>query len=464
MFETNIYVERRNTLKNKFDSGVLLFLGNEETPANYTANTYAFRQDSSFLYYFGIDRAGFAAIIDIDNNLETIFANDFSIDDIVWMGPQLKVSDLAENAGIYRTTSLEKLAEQINNAVRKGRKIHFLPQYRTENTLKIAFLTGLNFSNVNDYVSEKLIKAVVNQRSVKSEEEIKEIEDAVDIAAKMHVAAMKMIKPGIYEQKIAGMIEGISLSLGYGLSFRPIVSVHGETLHNHYYGNLIEEGQLLVNDSGAESKHHYASDITRTMPVGGKFTKKQKEIYTIVLNTEMNAIQSVRPGMNFRDIHLQAAFEIVTGLQEIGLMKGNPQDAVNYGAHSLFFPHGLGHMLGLDVHDMESLGEQYVGYDENTQRSTEFGLKYLRLAKNLQPGYVFTIEPGIYFIPELIDIWKQENKFDEFINYEMVLDYKDFGGIRIEDDILVTEDGYRVLGSNAIPKSIEEVEALASSK
>lgn len=464
MFETNIYVEKRNILKNKFDSGVLLFLGNEETPANYTANTYAFRQDSSFLYYFGIDRAGFAAIIDIDNNLETIFANDFSIDDIVWMGPQLKVSELAENAGIYRTAPQEKLAEQITNAIRKGRKIHFLPQYRTENTLKVSSLTGLNFSNVNDYVSEKLIKAVVNQRSVKSEEEIKEIEDAVDIAAKMHVAAMKMVKPGIYEQKIAGMIEGISLSLGYGLSFRPIVSVHGETLHNHYYGNLIEDGQLLVNDSGAESKHHYASDITRTIPVGGKFTKKQKEIYTIVLNTELNAIQSIRPGMNFRDIHLQAAFDIVTGLQEIGLMKGNSQDAVNYGAHSLFFPHGLGHMLGLDVHDMESLGEQYVGYDENTQRSTEFGLKYLRLAKNLQPGYVFTIEPGIYFIPELIDMWKQENKFDEFINYDMVLDYKDFGGIRIEDDILVTEDGYRVLGSNPIPKSVEEVEALASSK
>jgi len=464
MFEANIYQERRTNLKNKFDSGLLLFLGNEETPANYLANTYTFRQDSSFLYYFGVDRAGFSAIIDIDNNLETIFANDFSIDDIVWMGPQSKVSELAEKAGIYRTAPENKLAEQINNAVRKGRKIHFLPQYKTENTLKIASLTGLNSSNVNDYVSEKLIKAVVNQRSIKSEEEIKEIEDAVDIAAKMHVAAMKMVKPGIYEQKIAGMIEGISLSLGYGLSFRPIVSVHGETLHNHYYGNLIEDGQLLVNDSGAESKLHYASDITRTMPVGGKFTQKQKEIYTIVLNAAINAIQSVRPGMNFRDIHLQAATDIVSGLQEIGLMRGNSEDAVNYGAHALFFPHGLGHMLGLDVHDMEALGEQYVGYDENTQRSTEFGLKYLRLAKNLQPGYVFTIEPGVYFIPELIDMWKEENKFGEFINYDMVLDYKDFGGVRIEDDILVTDVGYKVLGSNPIPKSVEEVEALASSK
>ena len=460
MFETNIYVERRNILKNKFDSGILLFLGNEETPANYTANTYAFRQDSSFLYYFGIDSAGFTAMIDIDNNLETIFANDFSLDDIVWMGPQPKVSELAEKTGIYRTAQLDKLPEQINNAVRKGRKIHFLPQYRTENTLKIASLTGLNFSNVNDYVSEKLIKAVVNQRSIKSEEEIKEIEDAVDIAAKMHVAAMKMVKPGIYEQKIAGMIEGISLSLGYGLSFRPIVSVHGETLHNHYYRNLIEAGQLLVNDSGAESRLHYASDITRTIPVGGKFTQKQKEIYNIVLNTELNAIQSVRPGMNYRDIHLQAAFDIVRGLQEIGLMRGDPTDAVNSGAHTLFFPHGLGHMLGLDVHDMESLGEQFVGYDETIERSQEFGLKYLRLAKNLQPSYVFTIEPGIYFIPELIDMWKTQNKFPEFINYDMLDNYKDFGGIRIEDDVVVTDDSYRVLGSKPIPKSVEEVEAI----
>lgn len=464
MFETNIYVERRNGLKNKFESGLLLFLGNDESPANYTANTYSFRQDSTFLYYFGIDIPGFTAILDIDNNLETIFANDFSTEDIVWMGPQPKVSDLANRVGISRTLSLNKLSEQINIAIRKGRKIHFLPQYRTDNVLKIASLTGLNYSNVNDYASEKLIKAVVSQRSVKAEEEIKEIEDAIDIASKMHVAAMKMIKPGIYEQKIAGMIEGIAISLGYGLSFRPIVSIHGETLHNHYYGNRIEAGQLLVNDSGAESKLHYASDITRTLPVSGKFSDRQKEIYQIVLKAEMNAIQSVKPGISFKDIHLQAAFDIVTGLQEIGLMHGNPEDAVNFGAHTLFFPHGLGHMLGLDVHDMEALGEQYVGYDESIQRSEEFGLKYLRLSKTLQPGYVFTIEPGIYFIPELIDMWQSENKFKEYINYEMLSDFRNSGGIRIEDDILVTDDGYKILGSNPIPKSVEEIETLTSGK
>ena len=458
MFETHIYTKRRQILKDKFDSGILLLLGNEDTPINYTGNTYQFRQDSTFLYYFGIDRPGFASIIDIDNNLETIFGNDFSIDDIVWMGPQPTVNELAEKCGVKLTAELNKLSEQIQIAIKKGRKIHFLPQYRHKNIGKLSELTGLKTSNVNDYASEKFIRAVISQRSIKSDEEIKEMEEAVDIAGKMHLAAMKMIKPGIEERKIAGMIEGIALSLGYGLSFRPIVSVHGETLHNPYYNNIIKEGDLLVNDSGAESKLHYASDITRTLPVGGKFTQKQKEIYEIVLRAEMNTISSVTPGITNKELHLQAAKEITSGLNDLGLMFGNPEEAVNTGAHTLFFPHGLGHMLGLDVHDMEGLGEDLVGYDESIQRSEEFGLKYLRLAKTLQPGYVFTIEPGIYFIPELIEMWKSQNRFSEFINYDMLDNYKDFGGIRIEDDILVTENGYKVLGTKPIPKMVEEIE------
>ena len=314
--------------------------------------------------------------------------------------------------------------------------------------------------NVNDYASEKLVKAVVAQRSIKSSEEIAEIDEAVDIAAKMHLAAMKMVKPETDERKIAGMIEGIALSLGYGLSFRPIVSINGQILHNPYYENKMKVNDLLVNDSGAESKLHYASDITRTIPVGGKFTDKQKEIYQIVLKTETNAINAVRPGITNKELHLSAAKDIASGLTEIGLMFGNPEEAVSAGAHTLFFPHGLGHMLGLDVHDMEGLGEEYVGYDETVNRSDEFGLKYLRLAKTLQSGYVFTIEPGIYFIPELIDMWKSQNRFPEFINYDMLDNYTNFGGIRIEDDVLVTEDGNRLLGSKPIPKSVDEVEAI----
>jgi len=464
MFETNIYTERRNNLKEKFDSGIILLLGNDESPANYLANTYVFRQDSSFLYYFGIDRPGFAATIDIDNNLETLFGNDYTINEIVWMGPQRTVNEYAELIGVKRAVSSDKLSEQINIAIKKGRRIHFLPQYRPENIFKLASLTGLDATRINDYTSEKLIKSIVTQRSVKSEEEIKEIDEAVDIAAKMHIAAMKMVKPDTDERKIAGMIEGIALSLGYGLSFRPIVSVNGHTLHNPYYDNKMTPGDLLVNDSGAESRFHYASDITRTIPVGGKFSQKQREIYDIVLNTEISAINSVKPGITFKEIHLQAARSIASGLIDIGLMTGNPDEAVNSGAHALFFPHGLGHMLGLDVHDMEALGEDYVGYDEGVQRSEEFGLKSLRLAKTLQPGFIFTIEPGIYFIPELIDIWKQENKLSEFINYNKIEEYRDFRGIRIEDDVLVTEEGFRVLGSKPIPKSVEEIETILTGK
>jgi len=463
MFEAHTYSNRRNILKNKFESGLLLFLGNEEAPANYIGNTFAFRQDSTFLYYFGLDLPGMAAVIDIDNHVENIYGYDFTIDDIVWMGPQPKLEELASKTGISNSFPIQKLQEHINDAVKKGRKIHFLPQYRPENIFKISQLAGLNHSSVNDYASEKFIKTVVDQRSIKSEEEIKEIDAAVDIAYKMHTAAMKMVKPGIHEMKIAGMIEGISLSLGSGLSFRPIVSVNGQTLHNHFYSNLMEDGDLLVNDSGAESKLHYASDITRTIPVSGKFSQKQREIYQIVLKAEMEAINTVRPGIMNKDLHLGAAKIIADGLKDLGLMHGNSDDAVKAGAHGLFFPHGLGHMMGLDVHDMENLGENFVGYDEHTNRSEQFGLKYLRLAKSLQPGYVFTIEPGIYFIPELIDMWNKQKRHEEFINYDKVEEYRDFGGIRIEDDILVTEDGFRVLGSKPIPKAVDEVEALASS-
>jgi Xaa-Pro aminopeptidase len=463
MFDTQVYVDRRNILKNKFDSGLLLFLGNEESPANYEANTFAFRQDSSFLYYFGIDKPGMAAAIDIDNNVETIYGYEFTIDDIVWMGPQPSLNDQAFSSGIHNYTSIEKLEENLKEAVQKGRKIHFLPPYRSEHKVKLAELLGINSSRVKEYASVKLIRAVVEQRSFKSAEEINEIDAAVDIANKMHTAAMKMIKPGIYERKIAGMIEGVALSLGYGLSFRPIVSIHGETLHNHSHENMMKEGDLLVNDSGAESELHYASDITRTIPVSGKFTQKQKDIYQLVLQTQQRAIDMIKPGVMHKDVHLDAARNIVEGLRDLDLMRGDTEEAIKVGAHALFFPHGLGHMMGLDVHDMENLGELYVGYDDHVSRSEQFGLKYLRLAKNLQTGYVFTVEPGIYFIPELIDMWKKQNRHQEYINYAKVDEYRDFGGIRIEDDVVVTEDGCRVLGTKPIPKSVEEVEALASS-
>ena len=462
MFDSHIYIERRKKLKDKFNSGLLLFIGNNESPFNYVGNTYKFRQDSNFLYYFGLDIPGLAALIDIDSDTVILYGNDFTINDIVWMGPQPRLNELAELSGIDRSEDFDNLYNVIPEMIKRKRSIHFLPQYRTEHFLLTGKLLGLKPVRVNDYASVDFIKAVIEQRSIKAEEEIVEIDKAVDIAYRMHTAAMKMIKPGLIEKKIVGMIEGIAKSLGDGISFQPIVSINGQILHNPHYDNEILSDSLLVNDSGAESDLHYASDITRTIPASGKFLNKQKEIYEIVLNAQMKCIESVAPGITNKSLHLLAAKTIVEGLTELGLMMGDPDEAVAQGAHALFFPHGLGHMLGLDVHDMEGLGEDYVGYDDETSRSDQFGLGYLRLAKPLQPGYVFTIEPGIYFIPPLIDQWKAENNFFDFINYDKLEQYRDFGGIRIEDDILVTEDGYRILGK-PIPKTVEEVETLASS-
>ena len=461
MFDSHIYIERRTKLKDKFNSGLLLFLGNNESPLNYPGNTYRFRQDSNFLYYFGLDIPGLAALIDIDSNTTILYGNDFTIDDIIWMGNQKNLNELTELSGIDRSEEFGNLYNIIPEAIKRKRNIHFLPQYRSEHLLLAGELLGIKPGRVNDYVSVDFIKAVIEQRSIKSEEEVTEIEKAVDIAHRMHTAAMKMIKPGLTEKKIAGMIEGIAISLGAGISFQPIVSINGQILHNPHYDNEILTDSLLVNDSGAESDLHYASDITRTIPASGNFTNKQRDIYEIVLNAQLKCIEAVKPGVTNKSLHILAAKAIVEGLTNLGLMIGDPDEAVEQGAHALFFPHGLGHMLGLDVHDMEGLGEDYVGYDSKITRSDQFGLAYLRLAKPLQPGFVFTIEPGIYFIPPLIAQWRADNKFFDFINYDRVEQYHDFGGVRIEDNLLVTDDGYKVLGK-PIPKTVDEVEAISS--
>ncbi|RLD43636.1 MAG: aminopeptidase P family protein [Bacteroidetes bacterium] len=457
MFKKEVYTDRRNRLKKEVGSGIAFFPGNVEAAFNYPANQYHFRQDSHFLYFFGIDLPGFAAVIDFDNGKEYIFGNDFDIDDIIWMGPQPKVAELAAQAGITETGTLAELVNLMDKVLSEGRKVHYLPPYRGETDIQIADLLHINIADVRKQASSELIRAVVKLKEVKDEYEIAEIEKAVDIAYKMHTTAMKMAKPGVVEQEIAGTIEGISLALGGPVSFPIILSMDVQTLHNHYHGNVLEEGRMMVTDAGAETQMHYASDITRTVPVGGKFSQRQAGIYQTVLNANVNAIEAIKPGVKYRDIHFLAAKTIVNGLKEIGLMKGDTDAAVKSGAHTLFMPHGLGHMMGMDVHDMEGLGEDYVGYDEHTERSKEFGTAYLRLAKELKPGFVLTVEPGIYFIPELIDQFRTEGRFADFINYDLVETYKDFGGVRIEDDILVTETGYKVLGK-PIPKTIEEVE------
>ena len=459
MFDATIYTKRRAALKKLVPSGILLIPGNVEAPYNYLANTYHFRQDSSFLYFFGLNHAGFFGYIDIDAGEDYIFGNDFDLDDIIWMGPQPAVKELALKAGVKNTGNLEMLGKTISEARSKGRKIHLLPQYRAENIIQLANMMNISHNGLKEYYSEPFIKAVVSLRSIKETCEIVEIEKALDTAWLMHTTAMKMAKPGIVEQEIAGKIEGIALSGGGPVSFPVILSVNGETLHNHNHSNILQTGRLMVTDAGCETSMNYCSDITRTVPVGGKFNKQQQEIYEIVLQANLVVSKNSKPGIFYRDMHMLAAKTIASGLKDVGLMKGDIDSAVEQGAHALFFPHGLGHMLGLDVHDMENLGENYVGYNHEIERSKQFGLAFLRLGRRLEPGFVITNEPGIYFIPALIEKWKSEEKFTDFINYEKLSQYIGLGGIRIEDDILITDSGCRVLGK-PIPKSVKEIEEL----
>jgi Xaa-Pro aminopeptidase len=457
MFPSNVYSDRRNKLRNEVSGGIILFPGNREVPFNYPANTYSFRQDSNFSYFFGLDHPDIAGVIDLDSEMDYLFGNDVDIDDIIWMGKQPAMAEQGLKAGVKNTAPLSELGEFITRVLKEGKKIHYAPIYRAESMLWVSELLGIAPMELREKTSESLIKAIIKLRMKKESAEIAEIEKAIDVAWMMHTTAMKMAKPGVVEQEIAGTIEGIALANSGPVSFPIILSVNGQTLHNHYHGNTLSIGRMMVIDCGTETALHYASDITRTVPVGGKFDARQKGIYEVVLKANTEAIKAVKPGVPFRDIHLLAATEIAKGLTLLGIMKGDPEVAAQKGAHTLFFPHGLGHPLGLDVHDLEGMGENLVGYDEEVIRSKEFGFAFLRFGRKLQEGFVMTIEPGIYFIPELIDIWKSEKKLAEFIDYDMVEKYRDFGGIRIEDDILVTADGCRVLG-RPIPKTVEEIE------
>jgi Xaa-Pro aminopeptidase len=463
MFNKEIYIKRRDKIKEHVKEGIIFLPGNVDVPMNYPANTYHWRQDSNFLYFFGLDYPKMAAIIDIDHDNDYLFGDDADLDDIIWMGPQPLLKEKADKAGVRKTMEYNKLKEKVDEALTEGRQIHFLPPYRAENKILLQNLLGINPDEQKQKASVELIRAVVKLRSVKEPLEIIEIEKAMEVAWLMHTTAMKMAQPGTYESEIAGAVEGIALAHGSPLSFPAIITRHGETLHNHFHGHRLEAGDMLLVDAGTESSMHYATDHTRTSPVGGKFTPRQRDIYQVVLDAQIKSIEAIKPGVTNKSVHMLAAETIANGLKELGLMKGNITSAVEQGAHALFFPHGLGHMMGLDVHDMEDLGEDQVGYDDEVKRSDIFGTAFLRLGRRYQPGFVITIEPGCYFIPALIEKWRSERKFTEFINYDKVTEYLDFGGIRIEDDILVTETGYKVLGK-PIPKTIEEVENTVNQK
>lgn len=461
MFNKEVYIARRQKLKRQLGKGLLLFLGNEESSMNYKDNWYHFRQDSNFLYFFGLDKAGLAAVIDIEADKDMVFGRELTLDEIVWMGPQSSIIDQAAQVGIEDVRPPAALAGVLSAARSSGLPIHFLPPYRPENIQKLSELLGLSLAAIKGQASVAFIKAVVEQRSIKSAEEIVQIEEAVNITAAMHLAAIKGARDGMTEAQLAGELPGIAIGAGGNLSFPTILTVNGQVLHNHYSNTVMKEGQLALCDAGAENKMHYAGDMTRTFPVGRRFTGIQKEMYEIVLSAQEAAIAALRPGILFRDVHLLAAEKLVEGLKALGVMKGDVKEAVAAGAHTMVFQCGLGHMMGLDVHDMEDLGEPYVGYTEELKKSTEFGLKSLRLGRALEPGFVVTIEPGLYFIPELMDLRKSEKKFFEFINYDKLEGFRGFGGIRIEEDMLITETGSKLLGKPLI-KRVEEMEAARS--
>ena len=460
MFETSVYKNRRARLKEKVKSGLVLILGNGEAPANYTDNTYKFRQDSSFLYFFGLNQPGFAGVIDIDSGDEYLFGNDVDMDDIIWMGPQPSVKDMAARAGVSKTAPFARLADCMKTAISQGRRIHFLPPYRFRNMLLLEELLGIRPALVKNYASLELIKAVVDLRSVKEPCEIEEITKACNIGYEMHTAAMRNCKPGVKEQYIAGLIEGIAASYGSMVSFPVILSQNGETLHNHDHSQILQEGRMMLTDAGAEEVSHYCSDFTRTVPVGGKFLTRQKEVYNIVLAANNKAIEIAKPGVTYQYVHLEVCKVLAQGLKDLGLMKGDVNEAVAAGAHALFMPHGLGHMMGLDVHDMEDLGQIYVGYDDETRPIDQFGTSSLRMGRRLQEGFVITDEPGCYFIPALIDQWRAQGMHKEFLNYDKIETFKDFGGILLEDDILIIPGGSRFLGDKRTPITVEEVEEI----
>lgn len=454
MFSKETYIARRAKLKQTIGSGLLLFLGNDESGMNYADNTYHFRQDSTFLYFFGLPYAGLSAIIDIDNNREIIFGDELTIDDIVWMGTQPSLKEKSEMTGITEVLPSKEIDQYLKTAQQKKQQIHYLPTYRAEHQIKL--LQWLGVAPGAEQPSVPFIYGVVNMRNHKTAEEIVEIEKACVVTADMHLMAMRTVRPGIRESEVAAAVSEVAYAHNYELSFPVIATINGQTLHNHDHSHLIKSGDMLLLDAGAETEMGYAGDMSSTIPADAKFTTRQKDVYDIQVAAHEASVAALRPGVPFVDVYELSCKVIMEGLKDLGFVKGDPMEAVKAGAHAMFMPTGLGHMMGLDVHDMENLGEVYVGYN-GKPKSTQFGRKSLRLGRELEPGFVLTIEPGIYFIPELMDLWKSENKFTEFINYEKLFTYKDFGGIRNEENYLITETGARLLGKK-IPLHTEEVE------
>lgn len=464
LFSKSTYVERRNELKKLVGSGLIVLFGNNDSPANYPSNTYKFRQDSSFLYYFGLHRNGLVGVIDVDNDREYLVGDEIDIEDIVWYGSVTSVSEMAEMTGVARTAAMRELPAIVESAKAQGEEVHFLPPYRFDNQIQIMDLLGIHPSQQKAAASLKLIAAVVKMRTTKTEEEIAELERAAEIGYEMHTMAMRLCRPGVTEQYIGGMVDGIANAYGCMVSFQTIATQHGEVMHGNPSTAKLEAGRLMLVDAGAETNENYCSDNTRTTPVSGVFTQKQKDIYNIVVECHDHVLEVAKPGVKWWDVHFAVCRIITERLQQLGLMKGDVEESLKAGAHAMFLPHGLGHSMGMDVHDMEGLGQVYVGFDNEVRPSTQFGTNALRFGRRLQKGFVITDEPGIYFIPALIDDWKKNGTNAQFLNFDKIDEYSDFGGIRIEDDVLITDEGCRFIGSKRIPYHVEDVEEFMRSR
>jgi Xaa-Pro aminopeptidase len=458
MFSRETYTHRRTALASGLDGGLLLFPGNTESPMNYADNCFRFRQDSTFLYYFGLDQPDLAAVIDVDAGTATIFGDELTIDHIVWMGDLPTIAERAERVGVGDTRPLSALAEVVGGALDSGRTVHFLPPYRPDTCILLSRLLGFSYYEARDRASTKFIQAVVDQRSIKTDEEAEEIDKAVATSVAMHEAGIRMARPGMTEAEIAAEVERIAVAAGGRTSFPIIATIHGETLHNHVHTNTLSDGDLFLLDCGAETALGYAGDLSSTFPVSPKFSDRQRTIYELQLVAQNVAVDTLAPGVPYRDVHFAASRVIFDGLKDLGVFKGDTDEALEAGAHAMVLPCGTGHMMGLDVHDMENLGEVYVGY-AGKAKSTQFGLKSLRLARELEPGFVLTVEPGIYFIPQLMDLWREQNHCADFIDFDELDKWRDFGGVRNEEDFLITADGARRLGPHKA-QTVEEIEAL----
>jgi Xaa-Pro aminopeptidase len=459
LFDKSVYVARRAALCKNTGSGLILIPGNDEVGMNYRDNWFPYRQDSTFLYYFGLNTAGLIGVIDAESCEAFIYGDDGTIEDVVWTGALPTVQEMASAVGVSKTLPVSSLTVHLKEAQRINRPIHYLPPYRGDQAINLSNWMSVSIAELKQKASVTLIKAIVQQRQYKTDLEMIEMDHATSVSADMHIAAMKFARPGVKEFEVAAKLREVAQTHNCTMSFNPIVTIHGETLHNVYSGNTLMEGRLLLVDSGAANDMHYAGDLTSTYPVGKKFTTRQREVYEVVLHAHTSSVAMLKPGTLFIDVYRNACVKIVEGLKNLGLMKGDAHEAVAAGAHAMFFQCGLGHMIGLDVHDMENLGEEYVGYTDTLKKSTQFGMKSLRLGKALETGFATTVEPGIYFIPQLIDRWKAEGKFTDFIQYNALEPYRDFGGARVEEDYVITTTGARLIGKK-FPIEVKEVEAV----